>query len=193
MSQNIGHKMGQGISPQQFMDGMTRPEKKQEFNEWFAQFTWNEEKRRFFQTFQDRDEPRCSIIAADWCNDVIRNIPVVFKILEEAKIPTEVFIIEEHDDLINQFLTLGGKAIPVVIFTTNEGDVIDRWGPRPAYIHEPIVEFKKSNPDIHAPDYVEKKKVVTPEVRRRYGTDASYQKLVVDELYDLLKNDQLND
>ena len=53
---------------------------------------------------------RCLILMADWCGDVIRNIPVVFKALERTLMPVEVMIMEQFPELMDQFLTGGRKG-----------------------------------------------------------------------------------
>src|SRR5699024_10619277 len=114
------------------------------------------------------------------------NIPVVFRVLEECGIETEVFIMEEHLDLIDDFKTFGGRAIPVVILADVQGQVIGRWGPRPSYVQEPMAAFKAQNPDRNAPDYAEKMDGIYAEIQKRYGTGTAYHKWIVQELQDLL-------
>lgn len=185
MSKNISSKLGQGITPQQFMEGMTKNQ--EAFQSWYDKFEWpSEADREFFESFNNRDDLRCVILAADWCGDVVRNIPVVFRALENSGIPVEVCIKEEHEDLMDQFLTLGGKSIPVVIFADTGGYVLGQWGPRPAYIQEPMVQFKQENTDRNSPDYEENLKNTRQEILRRYGEDTGYQKLVIEELRELL-------
>ncbi|GIQ61817.1 hypothetical protein PACILC2_03850 [Paenibacillus cisolokensis] len=46
---------------------------------------------------------RCLILAAEWCGDVVRNVPVVFRAMEVSGIPTEVLIMEEHLDTMDEF------------------------------------------------------------------------------------------
>lgn len=185
MSKNISSKLGQGITPQQFMEGMTKNQ--EAFQSWYDKFEWpSEADREFFESFNNRDDLRCVILAADWCGDVVRNIPVVFRALENSGIPVEVCIKEEHEDLMDQFLTLGGKSIPVVIFADTGGYVLGQWGPRPAYIQEPMVQFKQENTDRNSPDYEENLINTRQEILRRYGEDTGYQKLVIEELRELL-------
>ncbi|PDQ24784.1 hypothetical protein CRD64_11405, partial [Streptococcus pneumoniae] len=89
---------------------------KEAFQSWYDQFTWqNTEDAQFFESLNNRDDLRCLILAADWCGDVVRDVPVVFHLMETAGIPTEVFIMEEHPDLMDQFLTNGGRSVPIVI------------------------------------------------------------------------------
>lgn len=184
MSENVKHKFGHGISPQQFIDGMTV--NKEKFENVTSQFSWDEHDRTFLQDVPGKDSLHFLIIAADWCGDVIRNVPIIFQVLEESGIKTEVYIIEEHLDLIDQFRTFGGRSIPVVILVDDQGKVIGRWGPRPSFVQEPMATFKAKDPDRNAPDYAEKMDGVYAEIHKRYGEGTEYHSWIVEELQDLL-------
>src|SRR5690606_32735057 len=123
---------------------------------------------------------------ADWCGDVVRNIPVVFHALEAAQMPVDVLIMEQHLDLMDQFLTMGGRSIPVVIFADTGGHVMGTWGPRPQHIQEVMVSFKQNNPDRNAADYEENLQAARKEIGARYGEGAEYQKFIIQELRDLI-------
>jgi len=187
MTKSVANKLGQGLTPQGFIDAMTKNQDK--FLEWQSKFAWaNEEDREFFESLNNRDDLRCLIIAADWCGDVVRNVPVVFKALENSGVPIEVFIQEEHMDLMDQFLILGGRSIPVVIFADTGGFVLGQWGPRPTYVQEPMVQFKAANPDRDAPDYQDNLAAARKEIMARYGEGTEYQQLIVKELRELISS-----
>ncbi|WP_424766472.1 thioredoxin family protein [Paenibacillus sp. sgz302251] len=187
MSKSIADKLGQGISPQQFIDGMTK--NKESFIDWSEQFVWTDESdKAFFESLSNRDDLRCLILMADWCGDVVRNIPVVFRALENSGIPIDVLIMEENLDTMDQYLTLGGRSIPVVIFADTGGAVLGQWGPRPAYVQEPMVAFKQANPDREAADYQDNLAAARQEIMRRYGEGTGYQSVIVKELRTLLES-----
>jgi hypothetical protein len=184
MSINLKEKFNTGLTPQQFMDGMTK--NKEAFHDWYERFSWDENERAFFQSLQERNDLHCLILASDWCGDVVRNVPVIFRALAETNIPTEVLIMENHLDLMDQFLTMGGRSIPVVIFTDTEGNVLGKWGPRPAHVQAIMVAFKKENPDRNAPNYDEKIKETRAKMLVEYGEDTRYQQVIIKELHELL-------
>lgn len=187
MAKNLADKLGKGLKPQQFIESMTK--NKEAFLDWQEKFTWeNEEDQKFFQSLQFRDDLRCLILAADWCGDVVRNVPVVFRALAETEMPVEVLIMEEHLDVMDQFLTMGGRAIPVVIFTDTGGFVLGTWGPRPKHVQAVMNAFKAENPDRNAPDYEEKLKKVRAEMLKQYGEGTGYQTVIVKELRELLSS-----
>jgi hypothetical protein len=187
MAVNLAQKWGTGLKPQAFIDGMTK--NKEQFLEWYQSFAWaSEDDREFFASLRFRDDLRCQILAADWCGDVVRNVPVLFRVLEEAEIPTEVLIMEENLDVMDQFLTMGGRAIPIAIFTDTGGHVLGKWGPRPQHVQAVMVAFKQQNPDRNAPDYEEKIKVARAEMLKQYGEGTGYQAVIVKELRELLSS-----
>lgn len=185
MSKQLGHKLNQGLSPQAFIDSM---EKNQDtFLSWGEQFAWpNGEIEEFYESLNNRDDLRCLIIAADWCGDVVRNVPVVFKAMEKAGIPTEVLVMEQHLDVMDQFLTMGGRSIPVVLITDTGGHVLGQWGPRPAHVQAVMIAFKQGNPDREAADYQDNLTAARKEIGRQYGEGTGYQTVILEELRDIL-------
>lgn len=185
MAINVAHKFGKGVKPEAFVAGMNKNQ--EQFQAWAQAFSWpSEEDREFFASFRFRDDLRCLILAAEWCGDVVRNVPVILNLLKETEIPTEILIMEEHLDVMDEFLTMGGRAIPVVIFADTGGHVLGTWGPRPKHVQEIMVAFKQQNPDRNAPDYEEKIKVAREQMLQRYGEGAGYQAVIVKEVRELL-------
>lgn len=183
MAVNLAKWIGTGLSPQQFIDGMTRNQ--EAFLDWHRRFEWSSEqqKAQFLQLAEQSPKLRCVIFAADWCGDVVRNVPVVFHAMDAASVPTEVLILEEHLDLVDEhFLTMGGRSIPVVLIVDSDGDVVGQWGPRPRYVQEVMEAFKQNHPDRTASDYDDNLKQTRAEMMRRYGEGTEYQDLIISEL-----------
>jgi hypothetical protein len=187
MSKSVAGKLNKGISPQKFIDSMEK--NKEAFLDWGNRFEWSsDDDREFFESMNNRDDLRCLILMADWCGDVVRNVPVVFKTLEITGIPTEVLVMEQHLDTMDEFLTMGGRAIPIVIFADTGGHVLGQWGPRPEHVQEAMTAFKQANPDREAADYQEKLGLARKEIGRRYGEGTEYQQTIVQELRKLLSS-----
>ncbi|MBE9918300.1 thioredoxin family protein [Paenibacillus donghaensis] len=185
MAVQLADKLDTGISPQQFIDGMQKNQ--EEFKAGYDQFAWeNEEDRKFFESLKFRDDLRVLILAADWCGDVVRNVPVVFRALETAEIPAEVLILEENFDVMDQFLTMGGRSVPVVIFTDTGGHVLGKWGPRPDHVQQIMVRFKQENPDREAPDYEAKMAECRKELIAAYGKGTDHHAVIIKELRELV-------
>lgn len=185
----LKHKIGQGISPREFMEGMPIrtmelsliPNTKERMFDNYYSFTWaNEEDRRFFSSLGEHSNLVCLILCTDWCPDVIWNVPVLFRTMEEAGVPTEVLIMEEHLDTMDQFLTDGGRAQPIAIWLDSaSGIVLGRWGARPAYIQAVMDRFKKENPDKQASDFQEKLNRTYREIGELYHDGTQYQKVMI--------------
>ncbi len=73
------------------------------------------------------------VLTESWCGDAAHVVPVINKVAEINKnIELRLVLRDENDDLMNAFLTNGGKAIPKLIAVENEsGNVINTFGPRP--------------------------------------------------------------
>ncbi|SUA49581.1 Uncharacterised protein [Paenibacillus thiaminolyticus] len=187
MAKRVAGVMGKGIRPQAFVDGMQK--NKEAFVSWYDQFAWaDEEDKSFFESLQYRDDLRCLILAADWCGDVVRNVPVVFRAMEAAQIETEVLIMEQFPETMDHFLTMGGRSVPVVIFADTGGHVLGQWGPRPSDVQAHMIRFKQENPDREAPDYPDKLKAVRQQMMETYGEGTGYQTRIVRELKELLSS-----
>lgn len=185
MSIHLEDKKGKGISPQAFLQSLDK--NREALMKYYELFAWtDEEDRRFFQSMKSDHQLQCFILAAEWCGDVVRNVPVVLHVLAEAEIPTEILIMEEHLDVMDQFLTMGGRAIPIVIFNDQHGEVKGKWGPRPEHVQAVMVAFKQQNPDREAPDYQEKIAVARAEMVNTYGEGTEYQTVIVKELRELI-------
>ncbi|NMO98235.1 thioredoxin family protein [Paenibacillus lemnae] len=185
MAVNLSHKFGTGITPKQFIDSMEK--NKDTFQSNYDAFEWSSEQdREFFASLERKDDLRVLILAADWCGDVVRNVPVVFRALETAGIQTEVLVMEQHLDVMDQFLTFGGRSIPVVIFTNADGDVLDKWGPRPAHVQKHMAEFKQNYPDREAPEYQDKLMEVRKDIHKAYGEQHESAAAIIAELRHLI-------
>ncbi len=82
------------------------------------------------------------IITEGWCGDAAQNIPVIEKIAaESANIETRYLLRDENLELMDEYLTNGGRAIPKLICLDAETfEEIGVWGSRPQaaddYMHE---------------------------------------------------------
>lgn len=91
------------------------------------------------------------IISEGWCGDAAQILPVIQKIAEHSngKLNLKIVLRDEHLPLIDQYLTNGGRAIPVVLFMDGEkGEVMAKWGPRPDFLQEKMQIWKTETSDI---------------------------------------------
>ncbi|NQX90653.1 MAG: thioredoxin family protein [Flavobacteriales bacterium] len=80
-----------------------------------------------------------------WCGDAAQNLPVVAKIAElSEKVDLRILLRDEHPDLMDHFLTNGGKSIPKLVIANEDGLVQGTWGPRPKVAQEMVMDWKHS-------------------------------------------------
>lgn len=84
------------------------------------------------------------IISEAWCGDASQVLPVVVKFFEQSEI--RITYRDQEPSLIDNFLTNGGKSIPIVIFLDENFNYINHWGPRPKFGTE-LLKKHKANPE----------------------------------------------
>lgn len=84
------------------------------------------------------------VITESWCGDAAHIMPVIHKVAElNNNIAYRIVMRDENDDLMNQFLTNGGRAIPMLIMIDdNTNEVLDTFGPRPSIATEMVNTVK---------------------------------------------------
>ncbi|WP_111708986.1 thioredoxin family protein [Lutibacter citreus] len=119
---------------------MDRLDKKLKLNEETEKFINNLDKNVTLLT-----------IAEGWCGDAAQILPMINHISKNStKIDLKIVLRDENDDLINKFLTNGGKAIPKLIVLDENKNVIDSWGPRPSIATKMVNDFKEKNGGLNA-------------------------------------------
>lgn len=76
-------------------------------------------------------------IAEAWCGDVYRELPTAARIAEAAGMELRIFLRDENPDIMDEFLSNGGKsrAIPVFVFYTADMAYITHFTERSASAH----------------------------------------------------------
>jgi hypothetical protein len=91
------------------------------------------------------------VLTEGWCGDAAQTLPIINKIANESdKIDLKIVLRDENEDLINQFLTNGGKSIPKLIALDKNNEVIDSWGPRPSIPTKMVADYKKEHGQLDA-------------------------------------------
>ncbi|WP_066221988.1 thioredoxin family protein [Formosa haliotis] len=96
------------------------------------------------------------VLAESWCGDAAHILPVINKVAElNDNIDFKVVLRDENEDLMNMFLTNGGKSIPKLIMIDNtSGDVVNTFGPRPQIATQLVVDFKAAH-GVLTPEFKE--------------------------------------
>lgn len=87
------------------------------------------------------------VLAESWCGDAAQILPVIYKMSEVANaIQLKIVLRDDHDALMQQFLTNGGKAIPkLIILDAQTLNVVADWGPRPQGAKQLILDYKAAH------------------------------------------------
>jgi hypothetical protein len=132
-----------GVTREQFEQGLT-------YEQWKAKMTRNQERHDANErdlklsaddlaAFKSLKKPvNVLAIGEDWCGDVIANLPIVGKIAAESgTLNLRVFLRDQNEDLMNQFLKDGKyKSIPVIAFFDDDFNELGRWIERPNSVTE---------------------------------------------------------
>ncbi len=125
------------------------------------------------------DRPQLWLVITEaWCGDAAQIVPVMNKMAEVQKNITLRFILrDENLEIIDAFLTKGGRSIPKLIVTKGEdNEVVKSWGPRPTEVQEIVTLSKK---ELAAIEDAESRKIHTQaekyNVQKWYAGDKTRQ------------------
>jgi hypothetical protein len=98
------------------------------------------------------DKPiTCLVLTEGWCGDAAQTLPVISKIADESDLITlKIIFRDEHEELMNQFLTNGGKSIPKLLVLNSENKVLNTWGPRPNTATKMVQDYKNKYGQLDA-------------------------------------------
>lgn len=90
------------------------------------------------------------VLTEAWCGDAAQSVPVLEEIAEHSDaIEMRCLLRDENLELMDQYLTNGGRSIPKLIAIDAEsGDELFNWGPRPAVLQVMFMEMKEKKVDF---------------------------------------------
>ncbi len=95
------------------------------------------------------------VLTEAWCGDAAQNIPVLAAIAKlNPLIDLQLILRDENPDVMDEYLTNGGRSIPKLIAVDGEFNEIFNWGPRPAGAQH-MMEQYKINPDKPFKEFAE--------------------------------------
>lgn len=88
-----------------------------------------------------------------WCGDAAQVIPILQKMANlNENISLLLLLRDEHLDIMDAFLTNGGRSIPKVIILDKEnGQVLGSWGPRPTEAQQLVMDARQKAQNILDP------------------------------------------
>jgi thiol-disulfide isomerase/thioredoxin len=91
------------------------------------------------------------VLTEGWCGDAAQTLPIINKMAKENdQIDLKIVLRDENEELMNQFLTNGGKSIPKLIALDENNEVIDSWGPRPSIPTKMVENYKAEHGQLDA-------------------------------------------
>jgi hypothetical protein len=99
--------------------------------------------KRLYNELQPLQEEQTWVcITEPWCGDASQIVPALYLIAScNANIDFRILLRDANEDIMNNYLTNGGKSIPKLIMLQSETlEEIESWGPRPAVIQQIVQE-----------------------------------------------------
>lgn len=74
------------------------------------------------------------VLTESWCGDAAQHLPVFHKMANlQEEIDLRLVLRDDNDELMQKYLTNGGKSIPKLIAISSDFETeLFNWGPRPA-------------------------------------------------------------
>lgn len=87
------------------------------------------------------------VLTEAWCGDAAQNIPVIAKMADQNdQIDLKLILRDEHLDIMDEYLTNGGRSIPKLICLDAETlEEIGSWGPRPEEAQGKAMKWKNDS------------------------------------------------
>lgn len=150
---------------------------------YMAQMESNQEKTyAIYEKFELPDDPefidmlkqqQLNILAIteDWCGDAMMVNPILRKLAEAADTEVRCVYRDDNPELMDRYLTDGGKSIPKYIFLNESGEVKGSWGPRSPKVQQMVDEKKAKLPEKEDHQYELHWKTVIGEISDRFTSD----------------------
>ena len=121
---------------------------------------------------------RLLVLAEDWCGDASNTVPVLARFARAApNVEMRVVNRDENPELMDRYLTDGGRAIPLAVVLDDELEPRGRWGPRPEELQSYVLSEKEKGEKETSEIY--------REARRWYARDGG--ETTLRELLDVLE------
>lgn len=89
------------------------------------------------------------VLTEFWCGDAAQNVPMVCKALElSPNVEVKLVFRDENLELMDKYLTNGGRSIPKIIWFNEQFEELGNWGPRPHAAQAEMLRLKSLNAPI---------------------------------------------
>src|SRR5687767_1010461 len=138
-------RFSQGMTYDEYKAQMTRNKEKFEENERTVQLAAAD-----VEAIRKGPKTNVLVLTEDWCGDALANVPILGRLATETgRFDLRVFLRDQHDDLMAQYMNGEFKSIPVFAFFDDSFREIGRWIERPASVTE---RRKKRRAEVFASD-----------------------------------------
>lgn len=135
-----------------------------------------------FLSLLKEKKPHILVITEDWCGDAMMNNPIIRRIAEAADLEVRAVFRDQNLELIDQYLTNGGRSIPVYIFLNDQGKVIGKWGPRAPQLQEYVLKKKSELPAPDDPSFAEKQNALFTSITKENATNEQFWSWVYEDI-----------
>ncbi|WP_438962656.1 thioredoxin family protein [Nonlabens sp.] len=129
MAQHVAHKTNTGseVTPDLANYTMLNNQRMKRLDKTMKILPENQE---FLETFNQ--DVYFLIITESWCGDAAQTMPMMYKVAQAAGVDFKIVLRDENPELMDQFLTNGGRSIAKLILVDKKtGLPVTTWGPRP--------------------------------------------------------------
>ncbi len=146
-------RFNQGMTYEQFKDSMTRNRDRLESNQARVQL-----KPEDVAAIKNLPDPvDVLVIGADWCYDVLTNLPVLAQLAQETgMLNLRIFERDQNPDVMAQYMNGESQSIPVFAFFDKSFNELGHWIERPKAVTElrdrRRLDVYRENTDFGSPD-----------------------------------------
>jgi hypothetical protein len=93
------------------------------------------------------------VLTEGWCGDAAQTVPIIAKMAaESSNIELRLILRDENLEVMDEFLTNGGRSIPkLIVLNKATQEVLADWGPRPVKAQE-LFWNAKNSPNFDYPE-----------------------------------------
>jgi hypothetical protein len=113
-------------------------------NRWLKTGELTSETKSTIQSIQQKQQ--WLLITEPWCGDASHIVPFIVKMADlNPLITLDLQLRDSPESEIDNYLTNGGKSIPMLIVRNEDNSDLFHWGPRPADCQQLYLGLKDSN------------------------------------------------
>jgi len=155
------------VTPERFATGITSfsewmsaiGQRKHEFQRHYDEYEPDAADLAELQGYVDRNGVKALVLGEDWCPDVWRGLPVIYKLGERTGMEVRGFMRDQNKDIMSEFLNQGEfESIPTIVFYDRDHRYLGHWIERAQLANEEMPKVRASiapnpMPERDTPEY----------------------------------------